>query len=345
MNEVHDLGLDRRVAQVRLVFLILLLLAPIRLFWVEAVERTSLLVDPSNARLEERLALRGKIEDRRGRSLAESRGDRRVYPRGALACHWTGFYSREFGLTGAERWKHDLLRERRAGDGKSSSRGHRLALSLDLDWQKKLRLTGPGAAILVELDTGQVLAAAASPDFDPSRCGADWTRWLQDPAQPTLNRAFLGVYPNQRLYRAWAHRWPELPLRPAYLMDWVAPMVKDGQPLITPAQVAAVVLKAGSPLNLSQLRSLHRVAWKAEPSFWQELPWKHQAGAHLYQELAEWKGQRVRWTVAIGQGRAVVWLEEQPGPRLPSWQSLVTEVSSSSCLPWAEVEGQERGTN
>lgn len=103
-----------------------------------------------------------------GFSIAEHR----VYPKGNLASHVTGFVSVDgTGLAGIERSEQDRL----------SSGGAPLALSLDLRIQqitreellnadRRFRTIG-GNAMVYDVVTGELLAMVSLPDFDPNRVG------------------------------------------------------------------------------------------------------------------------------------------------------------------------------
>jgi cell division protein FtsI/penicillin-binding protein 2 len=255
---------ERRLGQVQWTFLLIMLMVPLRLAILQWVWRPQLNSHPYNGRLQERLALRATVSDRRGHRIAYSDGNRRVYPFGSLLAHWTGFYSLHYGVAGLERWKQELLRERREQDGVTSRPGHTFKASLDLSAQRRLQANFPdmdGAALVVDLDRGQVLAACSRPDFEPSRVGVDWSLWQKDARAPLLNRPFLGLYPAGPLWTDWESQFRSLPHRPATLMDWAEPHSIDGQWLISPAHVACVILHLGSPLPLSQTYSEHRRTW------------------------------------------------------------------------------------
>jgi hypothetical protein len=299
---------EDRLIRVKWVFLLLLLAVPVRLFALQFAYRQQLNTDPHNSRLQEKVAYRGRVLDRHGQQLILSRGSRRVYPQGALASHWTGFYSLDRGVGGVERWKNELLRERRDEDGVTSHAGHELRLSLDLGLQRRLDRYFPGtqgAALLVDLDRGQVLAALSRPDFQPARVGVDWRHWQSDPGAPLLNRPFLGLYPAGALAEAWS--WSQLPRRPVSLMDWSTPQEVRGKLLISPAQVACYLLKSGSALPLSQMLSDYVQPWKA-PAHLE--PLKQTAGGWQWSCVARLDQQVVSWAIVLKPPYLVVLLWE-----------------------------------
>jgi cell division protein FtsI (penicillin-binding protein 3) len=122
--------------------------------------------------------------------------ERRVYPDGTLTAHVVGYTGIDnSGFAGIERGLDDTLKDRRDP----------LQLSLDLRIQYVLReelqrviddFTAKAAAgLIMDVNTGEVLAMVSLPDFDPNHPGAS------DPGQPGLsfadrmfNRDTLGVY-------------------------------------------------------------------------------------------------------------------------------------------------------
>src|SRR5215469_14887629 len=122
--------------------------------------------------------------------------ERRVYPDGGLTSHVIGYTGIDnAGFAGIERGLDSLLRERREP----------LQLSLDLRLQYILReelqrviadfTAKGGAGIIMDVNTGEILAMISLPDFDPNRPTAP------DPEHPNIlladrmfNRTTLGVY-------------------------------------------------------------------------------------------------------------------------------------------------------
>ena len=124
--------------------------------------------------------------------LAFERDERRVYPHGPLLAHalgYTGIDNR--GLAGLEL----ALNSRLAGE--AAQQGEPLALSIDLRVQHVLHeelsaavveFEALGAAGLVlDVETGEVLAMVSLPDFNPNLPG-------QPDANDRFNRTTLGVY-------------------------------------------------------------------------------------------------------------------------------------------------------
>jgi cell division protein FtsI (penicillin-binding protein 3) len=116
------------------------------------------------------------------------REERRVYPQGGLASHVVGFSGTDAtGLGGVEKQFDGMLR-----DGAKP-----LALSMDIRIQHILReeiarqMTAfdgvGGAGVMLDVNTGEVIAMVSLPDFDPNLVGT-----ASEDAR--FNRATLGVY-------------------------------------------------------------------------------------------------------------------------------------------------------
>jgi cell division protein FtsI (penicillin-binding protein 3) len=116
---------------------------------------------------------------------------RRVYPQGALAAHVLGFTDIDNrGIAGIEQSFDDWLRD-------PARAGQKLELALDVRVQHALRdelqravarfnAIGAGGLVL-DVQTGEVLALVSLPDFDPTAPG-------DAGADARFNRVTLGVY-------------------------------------------------------------------------------------------------------------------------------------------------------
>ena len=120
------------------------------------------------------------------------REERRVYPQGALTAHVVGFTDIDRqGLAGVEQsFDHELQARAEADEAP-------LNLSIDIRFQQivrqelaatiqKFHAIG-GTGIVLDVDTGEVMAMVSLPDFDSNHAG--------DAVEETrFNRATLGVY-------------------------------------------------------------------------------------------------------------------------------------------------------
>jgi hypothetical protein len=70
-------------------------------------------------------------------------------------------------------------------------------LSIDQDLQTKAdeMLAGdPGAIVLLNAETGEILAMASSPSFDANNLDSTWQTLVNDPTSPLYDRAGMGLY-------------------------------------------------------------------------------------------------------------------------------------------------------
>jgi penicillin-binding protein 2 len=166
---------------------------------------------------------------------------KRIYPRGTMAAHILG-YLREadaddlkahperlrpgdvIGKVGVEGWYDERISGR---DGKlveivdslgrrqgeveriEPEAGPRLALSLDCDLQAKaeeLLIGREGSIVVLDPATGEVLAMASNPTFDPNKfitrfTPEEWQTLVDNPENPLLNRAIQGLYSPGSLFK------------------------------------------------------------------------------------------------------------------------------------------------
>jgi peptidoglycan glycosyltransferase len=165
--------------------------------------------NPRRVLYEQRI-VRGRILDRDGEVLA----DVEVGPGGVVmrtypvpeAAPVVGYANLRYGTGGIEaafdeelrgeagrsRWEEawaDLLHRHPHGED--------VKLALDADLQRLAQEglgSEAGAAVLLDVATGQVLAMASAPTFDPARLEEMWEALREDPGAPLLNRATQGLY-------------------------------------------------------------------------------------------------------------------------------------------------------
>src|SRR5699024_6416697 len=84
-----------------------------------------------------------------------------------------------------------------------------LELTLDLQMQslaQEVLANKKGAFVLVNAETGAILALASSPTYDPNEfiLGITSERWQElstDPSKPMFNRALQGLYPPGSVFK------------------------------------------------------------------------------------------------------------------------------------------------
>ena len=165
-----------------------------------------------NARLdrfEERI-VRGDILSSDGRVLAQTLvgddgSERRSYPYDSLFAHVVGYSNQ--GKTGIESLgnfyllsSHVNLVEKTVNELSGiKNPGDRIITTLDVDLQQAATdaLGGrKGAVVVMEPDTGKVLAMVSNPGFNPNTLQADWEALISEENKEAqlLNRATQGLY-------------------------------------------------------------------------------------------------------------------------------------------------------
>lgn len=157
---------------------------------------------------------RADIRDRNGVVLAtnspapgtpEDAPSQRRCPYQALACHVLGVTNQPksdrppFGNNGVEKLMNDELAPHPAQDGASSFPGIPVYLTLDARHQSIVEdallkaKVGRGAAVLMDVNSGQILAMASVPTFDPNHfvpsiSEATFEAYRKNPSIPFLDR-------------------------------------------------------------------------------------------------------------------------------------------------------------
>jgi penicillin-binding protein 2 len=60
---------------------------------------------------------------------------------------------------------------------------------------------GGGAVVVTDVRTGEILAIASYPDFDPARFDKDYEKLIEDSGKPMFNRAISGTYPPGSVFK------------------------------------------------------------------------------------------------------------------------------------------------
>lgn len=180
-------------------------------YWAITGRDTILLREDNPRRVEaEASILRGNIVDRNYEPLVVSRRANGtvireyLYPEtnGAL-----GYYSLRYGVSGVEEAFNTVLRgdnlERDLtttlidGALHRPQEGSDVRLTLDLEIQRAVAnaMQGQnGAAVVLGVPGGEVLALVSLPTYDPNTLDADWETLKVDPNNPFFNRAVQGSY-------------------------------------------------------------------------------------------------------------------------------------------------------
>jgi len=181
--------------------------------WWAVFRREGLLARPENPRraINDRFVLRGALFDRNNHVITNTNGQpgsyTRAYQYPALA-GTTGYNSPQYGQAGLEAGLDGYLRGLRgipettvllqeALYGQPPP-GLDVRLTIDLERQKladSLLEGQTGALVLMNAQTGEILAMASHPYFDPNQLENIWPDLLTDPRAPLINRATQGQYP------------------------------------------------------------------------------------------------------------------------------------------------------
>ncbi|MDP8924137.1 MAG: penicillin-binding protein 2 [Chloroflexota bacterium] len=180
-------------------------------YW-QFFRQEEVLARSTNPRLAEEAqrVVRGKILDRNGVVLAESRvtpeGVSRVYTRPGFAAV-TGYHSLRYGNANVEARYNDYLRGAQSADPIRAfldqllhrpTVGTDVVLTIDARVQQAaVEALGGARGAIVALDpkTGVILALASSPTYDPNRLEAVWEELVADEAgRPLFNRAIQSAY-------------------------------------------------------------------------------------------------------------------------------------------------------
>jgi cell division protein FtsW (lipid II flippase)/cell division protein FtsI/penicillin-binding protein 2 len=181
--------------------------------WWTVVRGPALTTRTDNPRraLAERVNPRGAIVDRNGVALAETIGAQgdyaRSYPLGTAAAAVVGYDSARFAQAGVERSRDETLRGETGHDAITTWWQHLtrgtpppglgIRLTLDAALQASVaQALAPyrGAAVVLEVSSGNVLALASSPSFDPNMLDQDWEELTARADAPLLNRTTQAFY-------------------------------------------------------------------------------------------------------------------------------------------------------
>jgi len=196
-------------------FSIIAYLTYFELYYYDKVEKQYGYLNPRKYK-EENDILRGKIYDRSGVTLAESKKTTetkqvRIYPYNNLYSHIIGYNSTAYGKSYLEDSRNNELLnlsknstwndiKRRLTDGKEHI-GNNVYLTIDHKLQevarKALGNDYNGAVVAIEPSTGEILALVSKPDFNPNEkeLSVNWQNMQESQDKPFYSRATKGLYP------------------------------------------------------------------------------------------------------------------------------------------------------
>jgi hypothetical protein len=181
--------------------------------WWAIVRAPDLLDRTDNARrsIADRYVQRGELLDRNNQSINITEGEsgtyQRVYVYPELA-PTTGYTHPVYGQAGLEESLDDYLRGLQGNPASLIWWDHllygtpppgldvRLSISLALQSKADQLLGGHiGAIILMNAETGEILAMASHPTYDPNKLDQEGESLAKDPSALLVNRATQGLYP------------------------------------------------------------------------------------------------------------------------------------------------------
>jgi peptidoglycan glycosyltransferase len=216
-------GSERQITSLGVAFALCMLVAAGMLGYWGLIRAPELTAREDNPRWieHERRIRRGDILDRRGRPLVRSEaGPVRTWERVYLvpeAAPVVGYASIHLGTGGIEDAYNAELRGEDPDDVPTTLRkriradliprtraGVTVTLTLDRDLQiaASQALAGQaGAVVLLDVHTGDVLAMASQPTYDPNQIEDQWNVLSYGPDKPMLNRAAQGLYPPGQVFQ------------------------------------------------------------------------------------------------------------------------------------------------
>jgi cell division protein FtsW (lipid II flippase) len=180
--------------------------------WWAFYRAPSLLERTDNPRrsIADRFVPRGRILDRSNQPISANQGSPGSYTRHAAYPALgpiVGYTNPIFGQSGLEASLDPYLRGLRGTPGLDVWWNHllyglpppgldvRLSLDLNLQHQADQMLASHQAALLLlNAESGEILAIASHPTFNPDQLDQNWDRLITDPSAPLFNRATLGRY-------------------------------------------------------------------------------------------------------------------------------------------------------
>lgn len=124
--------------------------------------------------------MRGTIYDRDGNALNYSKkvGGRRYYDGGRAYSTVTGYFSSIYGTMGVEKTFNTQLVSSHSKKSSDEKRGSDITLTTDSDLQQAaydaISDIAKGAAVVLDAKSGEILAMASTPTYDPSSVDDKW---------------------------------------------------------------------------------------------------------------------------------------------------------------------------
>lgn len=210
---MHEEKLKHNMRKMMCLILLLFIVLILYITYLQVMQSDELANHALNmrARALENTVQRGDIYDQTHKKIAYSEknaagGFTRVYPYNALFSQPIGYYGNQLGKTGIEGFCDAELSGGTQIANKLGVIGHLMpatrgnGIKLTLDYAIQLSAyqalgDHKGAVVVLDANTGAVLAMVSKPNFDPNALERDWTEIKDDQSAPLLNRASQGLYP------------------------------------------------------------------------------------------------------------------------------------------------------
>ena len=205
--------IQRRLIRICSVLIVLLVLEifviSLASFWF----MPSLVNRPENPRwiIDDRFSERGKILDRDNQIIITNTGTIGYFQRESNHIPLypiVGYTNATYGQTGIENAMYPYLRGLEGYPNLETfwhnvrfnqpPEGLDVRLTIDLDAQKladELLAQEPGAVVMMNAQSGEIIAMASHPYFDAKNLEEDWENLVNDADAPLINRASQGLYP------------------------------------------------------------------------------------------------------------------------------------------------------
>jgi peptidoglycan glycosyltransferase len=207
--------IDRAMARVSALFVLAFLVLAVRQAYIQIVKAPAISAradDPRHTLMSEG---RGRILATDGTVLAQTLNGKRVYPFGASLAHALGYVSARYGTAGLEdAYDRALTPPQSSGDLGAQFTALRNAFSgakhtdtsgadvvttivpaIQAELYDRLKSHTRAAGIVMDPNTGAVLAMVSVPSFDPNDIDGEFASLLTTPNSPLLDRSLDGLYP------------------------------------------------------------------------------------------------------------------------------------------------------
>ncbi len=343
--------------------------------WWAVWRGPDLLQRTDNARrsIDERYVKRGSLLDRNGTPIDFTLGNIGSYTRnygypelGSIM----GYTDPVYGQAGLEATLDPYLRGLQGNPASSIWWNHLvygepppgldIRLSIDLDLQEhadSLLANRAGAVVLINAESGEILAIASHPTFDPNLLDKQAAALLKDPQSPLLDRAAQETYPPGVALQTWLQSIDPAPQAFSELGFYSSPDMhlpvasasSPGQPLrISPLQMAL----AASALSDKGIRPAARLAmavntpeqgWVVLPPLSQPVTVLSSNSAAAVTQALMVKGQPLwQWSGMAGTAdKPDAWAL---AGTLPGWQGTplaVVVLLEDANQQWAASIGQQ----